>query len=141
MQSIFWLLCVLTPPLLSQKLETVAMPPAAPIVTLSDYRQHPGKLQIVVLPAGSTIPVKVDITGDVFRASSTSVLPLILNEPVEIMMNDGQPTGQWRLPGDSWSTGAGDIMVRIPMLKPELPQSGPEIKASLIVETQHQNTH
>jgi len=141
-QSIGWLLCVLSPPLLSQKLDTVAMPPAAPLVTPSDYRQHPGKLQIVALPAGSTIPVKVDITGDVFRASSTSVLPLVLNHPIEIMMNDGQPTGLWRLAGDSWSTGAGDIMVRIPMLKPELPaQSGPEIKASLIVETRPQITH
>lgn len=141
-QSVGWLLCVLTLPLLSQRLENVSVPPVVPRVTLEEFSKQPANHQIVALPAGITIPVKFDISGDVFRASSTSVLPLVLNEPIEIMMNNSQATGEWRFPGDKWSLARGTILVRIPMIKVELPpQTGPEIRTSLIVETGRQPTN
>ena len=116
-QSVGWLLCVLAPPLFAQQLNNVTVPSDTPVVTLNEFSQHPTQKQVVALPAGSTIPVKIEISGDVFRAGNTSVLPLVLNEPIEIMMNNGQPTGDWRFPGDKWSLARGTIMVRIPMLR------------------------
>lgn len=140
-QSVGWLLCVLTPPLLAQQLNNVTVPPDAPLVSLSEFSQQPTQQQIVALPAGTTIPVKVDISGDVFRASNTSILPLVLNQTIEIMMDKGKPSGEWRFPGDKWSQARGTIWVRIPMVKVELlPQTGPEIRTSLIVDTHQQAT-
>lgn len=141
-QSVGWLLCVLLPPLLAQRLASASMPPDAPLVSLEEFRKQPAAQQVVVLPAGSSIPVKVEVSGNVFRASNASVLPLVLNEPLEIMMNNGQPTGDWRFPGESWALAREANWIRIPWIKAELiPQTGPEIRASLVVETQHQSTH
>lgn len=99
-QSVGWLLCVLIPPLLAQRLVSASAPPDAPIVSLEEFRRQPTSQQIVTLPAGSTIPVKVEVSGDVFRASNASVLPLVLNVPIEIVMKNGQLTGNWRFPDE-----------------------------------------
>ena len=141
-QSAGWLLCVLIPPLLAQRMAYAHVPPEAPLVSLEEFRKQPAAQQVVLLPAGSSIPVKVEVSGNVFRASSASVLPLELNEPLEIMMSNGQPTGDWRFPGESWALAREANWVRIPWIKAELtPQNGPEIRTSLVVETRHQSTH
>ena len=142
LQSVGWLLCVLIPPLLAQHLASADVPPDAPIVSLQEFRKQPAAQQIVTLPAGSSIPVKVELSGDVFRPSNASVLPLVLNEPVEIMMNNGQPTGDWRFTGESWARARETHWISIPWLKAELtPQTGPEIRTSLVIETGHQPIH
>ena len=139
LQSMGWLLCVLLPSLLAQRLASADVPRDAPVVSLEAFRQQPTRRQIVALPAGSAIPVKVEVSGDIFRASNTSVLPLVLNEPLEIMMNDGQPTGEWRFPGESWALAREPHFISIPWIKAELPpQTGPEIRASLIVRIRRQ---
>ncbi len=141
-QSLGWLLCVLIPPLLAQRMANAAVPPDAPVVSLEVFRKQPATQQIVVLPAGSTIPVKVEVSGDVFRASNASVLSLVLNGPIEIMVRNGQPTGDWRFPGESWKLAREIHWINIPWIKADLtPQTGPEIRTSLVVEDQHQPAH
>lgn len=141
-QSVGWLLCVLIPPLLAQKLVNTGVPPDAPVVSLEEFRKQPTRQQVVALPAGSSIPVKVEVSGNVFRASNESTLPLVLNEPLEIMMNNGQPTGDWRFPGESWALAREAHWISIPWIKAELtPQTGPEIRTSLVIETQHAPTN
>ena len=139
-QSVGWLLCVMIPPLLAQHLASAEVPPDAPVVSLEEFRKQPAAHQVVLLPAGSTIPVKFEVSGNVFRASNTSTLPLVLNEPLEIMMNNGQPTGDWRFPGESWALARETNWIHIPWIKAELTsQTGPEIRTSLVVETRHQS--
>ncbi len=141
-QSLCWLLCVLIPPLLAQRLANASIPLDAPIVSLEEFRKQPAMQQIVALPAGSAIPAKIEVSGDVFRASNASVLALVLNEPVQIMMSNGQPTGDWRFPGESWVLARETHWISIPWIKAELtPQTGPEIRASLVIETRHQPAH
>ncbi|MFY9260581.1 MAG: hypothetical protein WAO71_08755 [Gallionella sp.] len=142
LQSVAWLLCVLIPPLLAQRLIVASVPPDVPLASLKEFRQQPAAQQIVLLPAGSSIPVKVEVSGNVFRANSEAVLPLELNVPLEIMMSNGQPTGDWRFPGESWALAREANWIRIPWIKAELtPQNGPEIRTSLVVETRHQPIH
>lgn len=142
MQSVGWLLCVLIPPLLAQRLANANVPPDAPVVSLEEFRNQPAPQQVVALPAGSTIPVRVDVSGDLFRASSVSVLPLVLDRPVEIMMSNGQPTSDWRFPGESWLAARESHWISIGWVKAELtPQVGPQIRTSLVVETRRQSIH
>lgn len=142
LQSVGWLLCVLIPPLLAQRLASADVPHNAPVVSLEEFRRNPTARQIVRLPAGSTIPVKVEVSGDVFRPSSASVLSLALKGPIEIMMRNGQPTGDWRFPSGSWVLAREAKWISIPWIKAELTQqTGPQIRTSLVVETQHQPTH
>ena len=140
LQSIGWLLCVLIPPLLAERLGNTMHD--APVVSLNEFYKQPTAHQIVALPEGSTIPLRVEVTSDVFRTSRNSILPLILNEPIEIMMNHGQPTGDWRFPGDNWALARDSHWIRIPWIKAEIsPQSGPQINTHLIIETRHQPVH
>ena len=135
-QSALWLACVLAPPLVAQRLAGADLPPAAPVVTLEQYFRQPAVRQVVTLPAGSTIPVRVDVSGDVFRPSNESVLPLVLDRPVEVLMNNGEPTGDWRFAGEDWLAARTTNWISIPWIKGALtPQQGPELRASLTVET------
>lgn len=68
-QSVGWLLCVLIPPLLAQRLARCT----GGIV--GRIRTHSAAQQIVTLPAGSAIPVKVEISGNVFRSSNATLFP------------------------------------------------------------------
>jgi hypothetical protein len=135
-QSVVWLLCVVCPPMLAQQLSKMRLADDVPVVSLEAFKQHPKLQQIVSLPAGSLIPVKVDISGDLFRSSNLSVLPLVLNGSIEIMMNGGQPTGQWRYPDERWLSGLETLRISIPVIKAVLaPETDPEIRSSLIVES------
>lgn len=141
-QSVGWLLCVLIPPLLVQRLANASVPPDVQVVSLEEFRKQPAIQQIVVLPAGSIIPVKVEVSGDVFRADNASVLSLVLNGPIEVAMNNGQLTGDWRFPGEGWVLAREIHWISIPWIKAELtPQTGPEIRTSLVVKTLHQPTN
>lgn len=83
-----------------------------------------------------------EISGDLLRADNSSALPLALNEPVEIMMNNGQSTRDWRFPGESWLRARETQWISIPWLKAELTaQTGPEIRTSLVFEPRHQPTY
>ena len=142
LQSAGWLLCVLIPPLLSQQRLSANFSPNTPPVSLEEFRKQPASRQIVVLPAGSNIPVKFEISGDLFTPGNTAMLPLVLNTPVEIMMNNGQPTGDWRLSGESWLRARETHWLSIPWINAELTaQTGPEIRTKLIIEARHQPTH
>ena len=141
-QSVGWLLCVLVPPLLVHRLLGADAPPDAPLVSLEEFRKNPSAQQVVTLPAGSSIPVKIEVFGELFRPGNSSVLPLVLNEPVEIMMSNGQPTGDWRFPGENWLLARETHWISIPWLKAELnAQAGPEISTRLVFEARHQPTH
>lgn len=134
-QSAGWLLCVLIPPLLAERIVS-AQPMDAEVVSLAAFKANPAARQIVALPAGSEIPVRFEVSGNLFRTGENSTLPLILNEPVEISMNDGQPTGQWRFPGENWNFARETSWIHIPWIKAEMsPQ--PQLRTSLIVEARH----
>ena len=145
-QSVGWLLCVLIPPLLAQRLAGDSVPPDVPVVSLEKFRTQSAAQQILTLPAGTTIPVKVEISGNVFRSSNATLFSLVLNEPVEVMMTNGQLTGDWRFHdenlGTSWVKARETLSVNIPWIKVELtPQNGPTIRSSLIVEIPHPTSH
>jgi hypothetical protein len=135
------------PPLLAQRLIGTEVPLNAPVVTLpavslEEFSKHPTARQVVILPAGSSIPLKIEISGNLFRAGNSSELPLVLNEPVEIIMDNGKPTGDWRFPGENWLLARETRWISIPFLKAELTQqTGPEIRTSLVFEPKHQPAH
>ncbi len=135
-QSLGWLLCVLIPPLLAHQFDAVAMPPDAPVVSFEQFLQQPSAHQAVALPAGTSIPVRVDISGNIFRASETATFPLVLNEPMVIMMDEGKPTGDIRASGDRWIRWQDTLSIQIPRITAEYdPELGAGIRSKLIVES------
>ena len=72
---------------------------------------------IVALPAGTPIPVMLELGGDIFAGqNSTATLPLTLQQPVEVLMRDGQLSGDARLAGEDWQSYRRSRWISIPWL-------------------------
>ncbi len=135
-QSLLWLAIVLAPPLLAQRAGRLAQPAPARSVTLAQYRAAPAGRLALTLPAGSVVPVHVRVEGDTFRPSRNSVLPLVLDHPVQVIVDHGRLTGAWRESDGGWRTADSDYWIAIPRLAVVLdPVAGPEVQADLLVDT------
>ena len=141
-QSVGWLLCVLIPPLLAHQFVAPATPVDAPVVSYEQFQQQPNARQAVSLQSGMTIPVKFDVSGNLFRANGELTFPLVLNEPLLVMMDEGKPTGDIRAPGGNWMKWQDSLFIHIPKIVTEYDaKSGAGIRSSLIVKTTDKFSH
>ena len=93
--------------------------------------------RIVGLPAGTRVPVRVEVSGDLFRPASDAILPLTLDQPLEILLRDGQPTGDVRAPGGPWRLARETHWISIPWIRASLdPTHGPQVESALVVDFQ-----
>lgn len=135
-QAAGWTAVVLTAPLGAHRIAAAQVPPAMPTVALADFQAGRGSAgaAIVRLPAGTPVPVRVEVSGDLFRPDPTTVLPLILDQPVELLLHDGVPTGDLRLPDGSWRLARETRWISIPWLRAHLdPARGPWVESALVV--------
>jgi hypothetical protein len=142
-QMLGWLSVVLILPVtVEQRIHHRELPDLA-AVSLADYRA--GKVSptgdiAVALPAGTAIPVDVELGGDIFGGSGANpVLPLTLNQPIELLLRDGQLTGDVRFPGEPWQESRQVRWLSIPWLKADLtPERGPRVTGNLVVQLRSQ---
>jgi hypothetical protein len=142
-QMLVWLTVVLILPVtIEQRIHHRELPDIA-AVSLADFRA--GKIAAtgdiaIALPAGTPIPVDVELGGDIFSgAAENTVLPLTLNQPIELLLRDGQLTGDVRFPGEPWQESRQVRWLSIPWLKAELtPERGPRVAGSLVVQLRSQ---
>lgn len=135
-QSMTWILLVLTPPLVAHRIAVAAPLPDAPQHSLATFRQNPQQTgaQIIALPAGTVVPVNIEVSGELFRNTPSPVLPLTLARPVEVMMIDGRLTGDLRLPDEPWSLAREARWISIPWIKADLSiENGPAVHTRLII--------
>lgn len=137
-QILAWLLAVLALPLWGQQHAEAAPLPEGPALSLAEFRQRQdlGGPLVVALPAGTAIPVEVEVGGDIFALAGQAnpVLPLTLGEPIEVLTMDGRLTGDARFPGQAWQRARDVRWISIPWLKAELTQErGPVVRGQLIV--------
>jgi hypothetical protein len=142
LQMLGWMAVVLILPIWVENSAHNHTLPETPPVPLADYLQHPPSTgdTIVLLPAGTVIPVELAMSGGLFVSDSESpVLPLKLARPLELLLRDGELTGDARFPGETWQQSRQVRWISIPWLKAELsPQRGPLVTGSLIVQLHDQ---
>lgn len=137
-QVLVWLIAVMLIPLVAHRQANAALP-EVPVVSLEEFRRTPtvDGPRIVSLPAGTAVPVELELDGDLFTAQGQgpAVLPLTLTEPVEVLVVDGKPSGEARLPGESWQRAREARWISIPWLKAEVTsERGPVVRGQLIVQ-------
>ncbi|MEW6559387.1 MAG: MFS transporter permease [Pseudomonadota bacterium] len=131
---LLWLAVVLGAPLLAQHLADASQPAPAPLRSLEQWERAPLQRQAVLLPAGLTVPVRFDVSGDLFAPSAASVLPLMLRRPVEVLAEDGHLTGAWRYPDGRWHGEPLPAAILVSDLRAELqPNAGAQVHARLHV--------
>lgn len=137
-QMLLWLGTVLVLPLALEQAAHRRELPDGPVLPLAAWRQAAPAAgeQIVALPTGTAVPVAVELGGDLFAAAGEApVLPLTLARPLEVLLRDGQLTGDTRFPGEAWQPSRQMRWLSIPWLKAELtPEQGPRVSGSLIVQ-------
>lgn len=142
MQSAAWLVCVLTGPLLVHALDVPVAVADVPMVTLAEFRQQADAHRAVALPAGTRIPVRLEVSGDLFRGAEPVTFPLVLNEPLVVMMHGGKPTGEIRVNGGDWLRWQDTLTIHIPRIEAVYASdSGAAIRSSLIVKSRDATNH
>ncbi len=137
LQTLGWACLVLAIPLAAARWPLIGAAADTPVISLQEYQRQSLTVgsQAISLPAGTRIPVHIEIAGNVFEAGATPLLlPLVLKQPMELRLEDGKPTGAARQPGSAWSKGP-ETQINIPWVKGELsPHAGPLLKASMTVQ-------
>jgi len=132
-----WLAVVVVLPLLIEQQSHQRTLPDGPLLTLMEFRNNPPAdgTAIIALPAGTPIPVEVELAGDLFAGrESHARMPLTLQEPVELLMLDGKLSGDMRFPGESWQNARRARWLTIPWIRAELSaEHGPRILSSLVL--------
>lgn len=138
-QLLAWLLAVLALPLWLEGQARRAVLPDAAAISLEDFQRNGAASAgptIVNLPAGTRVPVEVDVAGDLFvNSGEKTVLPLVLARPIELLLIDGKLTGANRFPGEAWQAARQTRWITIPFLQAELTlDKGPFVSSKLIVQ-------
>lgn len=138
-QMLGWLAVVMALPLLAHWQQQHGDFPDGPVISLADYRAGKGAAsasQIVELPAGTAIPVDIELSGDLFASPDQqhAQLPLTLSEPIQLLLRDGKLSGDSRFPGGDWQASRQARWISIPWIRAELSQDGgPLIRSRLEV--------
>ena len=138
-QAAAWTVLVLAAPLVGHRYASALLPPEVPVTPLEAFRSGAdlAGLRIVGLPAGTRVPVRVEVSGDLFRPAPDAILPLTLDQPLEILLRDGQPTGDVRAPGGPWRLARETHWISIPWMRASLdPARGPQVESALVVDFQ-----
>ena len=135
-QSALWLALVLAPAAVAyQYIESVQWV-NAPMVSLEKYlRQHAAAgEQIVALPAGTVVPVRVEIEGNMLQADQTLSVPLVLSRPLEVVVVDDKLDGRFRLADGSRVYRRSSLRITVTEMQASLlPVTGPVVKTRLNV--------
>jgi hypothetical protein len=135
-QSVLWLAIVLAPPVLAYQWWKSQQLPAAPRMSLESFMRQaqPEATAIVALPAGTTVPLKVRIGGGIVQDDAEMTLPLTLARPLDVVVVDGKPNGQFRVAEGTWKQRAPSLWIQHVQLGGTLaPDRGPAASVSLIM--------
>ena len=115
--------------------------PAMPILSLQQYQAQTrveGESLIVQLPEGTTIPVQVRINSPVLTADTHGTLVLKLSQPLEVVMQDGKLTGQYRVADGLWNNRRDRYAIRSVQIGSSLtPAQGPQVDVRFDIQTAH----
>jgi hypothetical protein len=121
-----WLTVVVTPPLLLTRFSTTSVPMASP--TALGTAIAAGE-QVLRLPAGSRIPLRVDLDSPLMQVSPQASLDMTLLQPVEVALLDGKPDGRYRLGDGQWhAIHDGVLKLMIDRITPRLDGDAPEVR-------------
>lgn len=103
--------------------------PVASPVPLSALSVGGGE-QVVALPAGTVVPLRVDLDSPLLSAPPSTGLPLTLTQSIEVALRDGQPDGRYRVGGGPWrQVRDGLLSLRIDRIASQLENGKAEVRA------------
>lgn len=127
-----WLILVATPPLLISRLSSTRAPEGTPRLSLASMLATgvPDKSAVLVVPTGTLVPMRVEMHSPMVSIAEDAALGVTLTTPVEILLENGQPEGRYRMGEGPWHTvHDGVLFLRISKLEPRIENGKPVIRA------------
>jgi hypothetical protein len=111
-----WLAAVIVPAFVAARYFPTAAPPPPGTATLK-------------LPAGSIVPLHVDMDSPLLAIAPTDGLTMRVTRDTEIALTDGQPDGRYRIDAGDWhSVTDGILTLRIDRVRPLVTNGTPEVR-------------
>lgn len=130
----FWLTLVTGTPLLVNAMPGATPVPAAPAMPLSALSERNGE-QVVTLPAGTLVPLRMNLDSALLLAPPTAGLPIALRQSIEVALRDGQPDGRYRVADGPWRrVRDGLLSLRIYRIAPQLANGQAEIRVQAVFD-------
>jgi hypothetical protein len=138
--SLGWLCLVAIPAMAIHQVGALeAKPDAVPTplaVFLQQGEQTGTSEQVVTLAAGSSVPLKVELTGDVLEGVNAITLPMLLSQQIDIVLKDGKPDGRFRVAHGPWKKYIYNYRIRDFSMTSSLDtEEGPQVKLKLHIST------
>ena len=138
--SALWLGIVIAPASVAHQLTKNSQTPDLPMVSLQQYMSSSSSgtpnQQVVHLQAGTAIPINIDISGDVLDGTTTGTLVMTLSRDLELVVEDGQPKGRFRVGEGEWKNVRYNYRIRD--FKKEVTitkEHGPEVNLQMRIST------
>jgi hypothetical protein len=129
--ALVWLTLVLVPTAIVYEWNRRVARPVAQATELAAFQRQPEAatgLQVVRLPAGTLVPVQIEISGDVLEGAGTAILPMRLARSIELALRDGELDGRFRVGDDEWKQRLYNLRVHRTELSATLrPADGPRV--------------
>ena len=134
-----WLLIVTLPTFAIYASGSLADGPDAKPVLLEQYMRSEQQImteEVVTLAAGSTVPVEIELTGDVLEGPEITSLPVLLSQKIDIALTDGKPDGRFRVADGRWKSRIYNYRIRDFNLTTALDRKhGPKVNLKLRIST------
>lgn len=141
--GLLWLAIITLPTFVVYKLTEHKALPTAQVISLKDFKQQTlaanktmdGK-QVIHLPAGTIIPLKIELTGDALKGVNSSTLPLELSKSLNLLLQNGVLDGQFKVADGRWKAHKYNYRIRDYLLTTSMnKEQGPQVKLTLHIST------
>lgn len=136
--SVAWLLTVIMPVATASWLNRDNSLDELPVISLDTYRDpgsHKNERQIVRIPAGTILPLSIEIAGNLLQQASTGSLQLKLAQEIEVVVAGENTQGLARVVNGSWNKNRHFYKVRKFQLSSSLDRNnGPQAKLLLDID-------
>ena len=126
-----WLILVIAPSVLVYQWEIRNVNPAVTEIGLSHYRAQtisPIDTQVVRIPSGFTVPIQLELIGDLIVDTKAISIPFKLSRSVDIAVKDNKPDGRFRVSEGEWKKHVYSLNARVTELRSTMePTQGPKI--------------
>lgn len=133
-----WLTAIAIPTLVVQQQAQSNNMFAGQVIGLRQYQlqEESSQSQIVNIPAGTPVPMRIELQGDVLQGTTMAELPTMLSQPLDLEVASGQLAGRYRVNNGPWNNGPYYYRVENLDIRMSLsPDQGPLVSLKLKIKT------
>ena len=137
--SFVWFVLVISPSLIVYQQKINFNAAELKIRTINDYKslnkELAAKKQIIHLPVGTSLPVNINMSGDMFVISKVSQTNIKLTNELDVVIENGKTTGDFRVDGKQWKNRKNSFRLRKFKMESFVEQqNGPSVNISLKIK-------